>query len=326
MVASEGAMMFSHDYCLPTLQRDFEAWRETFRSVVARYNPPCPGSSDFVGWARAIDGFGFQASDVGCSLIGRTERTQHDARIDGIDDFCALILITGSSTVSQNDHVVQIAAGDVILHDMARPFVSHAEEHGHWFGLQLPRQVLISHLGFEPIGGRGAQGGPRAGRLLHEVALSALHGEDVSSSPTDTYLELAVYDLLGALFPQQAGPLLWPTDKLFNRLRRIIDNNFTDPYFGPQELAAEAGISLRYVHKLFGERGKACSAFIYARRLDHAVQLLRRRLSLGTRQPLSEIAYACGFHDQAHFTRKFRRRFGSTPGNYSASVGSAIEV
>jgi AraC-like DNA-binding protein len=29
---------------------------------------------------------------------------------------------------------------------------------------------------------------------------------------------------------------------------------------------------------------------------------------------LSEIAYACGFRDYTHFSRKFRHRFGHSPG------------
>jgi AraC-like DNA-binding protein len=34
-------------------------------------------------------------------------------------------------------------------------------------------------------------------------------------------------------------------------------------------------------------------------------------------QPLSEIAYACGFRDYTHFARKFRHRFGHAPGAHS---------
>jgi AraC-like DNA-binding protein len=38
---------------------------------------------------------------------------------------------------------------------------------------------------------------------------------------------------------------------------------------------------------------------------------------MGTGQPLSEIAYACGFRDYAHFARKFRHRFGNPPGAHA---------
>jgi len=37
----------------------------------------------------------------------------------------------------------------------------------------------------------------------------------------------------------------------------------------------------------------------------------------GTGQPLSEIAYACGFRDYVHFARRFRKRFGYSPGAHA---------
>jgi AraC family transcriptional activator of tynA and feaB len=133
-------------------------------------------------------------------------------------------------------------------------------------------------------------------------------------------MQLAVYDLVGALFaPSDAWPVSRHADKLFTRIRGVIKNGFADPDFGPGEVAAEAGISLRYLQKLFTERGSTCSEFIYSLRLDHAARLLHRRASLGTGQPLSEIAYACGFRDYAHFARKFRRQFGYAPGAHSGA-------
>jgi Helix-turn-helix domain len=49
-------------------------------------------------------------------------------------------------------------------------------------------------------------------------------------------------------------------------------------------------------------------------RASSAAIRLQRRASLATSQPLSEIAYACGFRDYTHFARKFRHRFGYSPG------------
>jgi AraC-like DNA-binding protein len=51
---------------------------------------------------------------------------------------------------------------------------------------------------------------------------------------------------------------------------------------GPSSsVAAEAAVSLRYVQKLFTERGTTCSEFIYSSRLDHAAHLLHRRAVAG---------------------------------------------
>ena len=107
------------------------------------------------------------------------------------------------------------------------------------------------------------------------------------------------------------------TDKLFRRAGNIIKDRFADPDFGPCEAAAEAGISLRYLQKLFTQRGSTCGEFIYSLRLEHAARLLHRRKFLGTGQPVSEIAYACGFRDYTNFARKFRRRFGCSPATHA---------
>jgi AraC-like DNA-binding protein len=38
--------------------------------------------------------------------------------------------------------------------------------------------------------------------------------------------------------------------------------------------------------------------------------------SPGSDESLSEIALNCGFADQSHFSREFRRQFGRTPRDY----------
>jgi AraC-like DNA-binding protein len=135
-------------------------------------------------------------------------------------------------------------------------------------------------------------------------------------------MQLAVYDLVGALFaPSDPWHVSRQTDKLFTHIRSVIEDRFSEPDVGPSEVAAEAGVSLRYLQKLFTERGSTFSQFIYSLRLDHAARLLHRRASLGTRQPLSEIAYACGFRDYTHFSRKFRDRFGYPPGAHAGDYG-----
>ena len=167
------------------------------------------------------------------------------------------------------------------------------------------------------------QGTP-AGRLLFDLIRTSDNAERSTLSPADSYMQLAVYDLVGALFaPSEPLSGSRHADKLFARLGNIIKDGFVDPSFGPHEVAAEAGISLRYLQKLFTEHGSTCSEFIYSLRLDQAARLLHRRGSLGVSQPLSEIAYACGFRDYTHFARKFRQRFGHPPGSHSESPGGS---
>lgn len=57
----------------------------------------------------------------------------------------------------------------------------------------------------------------------------------------------------------------------------------------------------RYLHLSVGE-------FLLEIRLQHA-----RTAILHSAEPLSSVAVSCGFYDQAHLTRAFRRRYGITP-------------
>jgi AraC-like DNA-binding protein len=138
-------------------------------------------------------------------------------------------------------------------------------------------------------------------------------------------MQLAIYDLLGALFAPTdlPSPSSRFANKLFMRIRGLIKDRFADPDFGPAGAAAEAGISLRYLQKLFTQRGSTCTEFIYSLRLNHAARLLDRRKLLSTGEPISAIAYCCGFRDYTHFARKFRHRFGYSPGAHSGTQDRA---
>jgi AraC family transcriptional regulator, positive regulator of tynA and feaB len=308
-------------------QLDYEGWRDLLRSMCGRYYSEGIEPISFSGWVRPINVRGFTALDIG-SNAQRVERTYQDVRRDGADHYFALFLASGQLAMIHNDQAVRLAVGDVALVDAARPVTYSADNGERWntVSLSLPRQSLVSHLGFEPQGGLYRRRGTPAGRLLFDLIRNSDNGEGSALSPADSYMQLAVYDLVGALFaPTEPSSASRHADKLFARIRGIIKDGCADPDFGPHEVAGKAGISLRYLQKLFTERGSTCSDFIYSLRLDQAARLLHRRGSLRGSQPLSEIAYSCGFRDYTHFARKFRQRFGHPPGAHSESLGRSSD-
>lgn len=76
-----------------------------------------------------------------------------------------------------------------------------------------------------------------------------------------------------------------------------------------EDLAEAAGLSSSYLCRAFRTSfNQSPHAYIVSRRLERARQLMTE-----TSEPLSQIADACGFADQAHLCRLFSRAFGQPP-------------
>jgi AraC-like DNA-binding protein len=312
------AMMHPNDDFLSAPELDYDGFRAAMREDWGWFTP-ARETNIFASKVRTRRVFGFAAVDLTCNAT-RLERTELDIRRDNMEYYFLTVQDTGESIISHNDRVVNITAGDVVLLDSTRPvtFISPARDSAQWLGLQVPRQNLTSHLGFEPQGGVCGPRQVQASRLLCQLALDLVSDAEPALASTDRFMHLVVYDLLGALFAPPARVGSRHNDKLFARACGLIEERFADPNISPREVAAETGISLRYLQKLFTVRGSTCGHYISSLRLDRAAHLIKRRALMKTGQPLSDIAYDCGFRDYTHFARGFRQRFGSTPGAVGA--------
>jgi AraC family transcriptional activator of tynA and feaB len=296
----------------------YEEWRASIISTCGQFDPAFVEPEAFVGWSRSLTIHNFSAAEVG-SNSPRVERNDRHTRLDGYDIYGAVFQVRGTSFVAQHDEVVELKAGDLAVVDATKP-LTFFQTNGvsERLCLHLPRQTLVTHLGFEPPAALSKRR-TRAMRTLFQL-VQHMDDDPVVSPETDAFMHLAVYDLLGAhLAPTDPQPNLAHTEKLFAKIRGIIGARFTDPDLGPGQVAAEAGISLRYLQKLFTVRGYSCGHFIQSLRLSRAEQLLRRRQLLDRDQPLSEIAFASGFSDYGFFSRKFQQRFGCAPGAHGGS-------
>jgi len=75
------------------------------------------------------------------------------------------------------------------------------------------------------------------------------------------------------------------------------------------ELATLSRLSVSYFSVAFRRSfGSSLRTFLAGLRIERAQMLM-----LSTDQPLSQIALGCGFCDQAHLSRQFRRVVGRTP-------------
>ena len=84
------------------------------------------------------------------------------------------------------------------------------------------------------------------------------------------------------------------------------------------EVAKRLGASQRSLQRALASDGTRFSEVVDRVRLDES----RRLLDAGE-LTITQIAYVCGFADAAHFSRRFKLRFGQPPSQLRASGGSS---
>jgi AraC family transcriptional regulator len=119
---------------------------------------------------------------------------------------------------------------------------------------------------------------------------------------------------LSAQGERWAGLLPWQV----KRVRDYVDADLHGA-MSLRAAAAHARLSPGYFSRRFRQSfGVTFSRFVAARRVERA-----RGLLVGGGGKLCEIALACGFSDQAHFTRTFGNLMGCTPGRWRRQAAAS---
>lgn len=97
-------------------------------------------------------------------------------------------------------------------------------------------------------------------------------------------------------------------------LQQILDyiDSFLDRDLSLEALASIVGISkYHFIHLFKQSMGMTPHQYVIQQRIERSQMLLRDRTLT-----ISEISLACGFTNQSHFTRLFRKHTGLTPKTY----------
>ena len=159
----------------------------------------------------------------------------------------------------------------------------------------------------------------RAHRLLEgHVDGAPAGGSDETAPDADPLAaEMALIDAFSTLIarhalshPDARRPKADPPRVALMKARLAAD--LVEP-LSLTELAAQVGLSAFHAARLFTQ---ATHMPPHAWRNQLRLQRALARLRDGT--PVADVAAACGFTDQSHFTRHFRRMFGVPPGRWQS--------
>ena len=124
----------------------------------------------------------------------------------------------------------------------------------------------------------------------------------------------ALRSLLDRHTERRAGRVTINSSQAVSRARSHLEENFARPV-KLAELAAICGITAWHlVHSFRESTGMPPHAYLTQVRVSRAREMLLDG------EPLSSVAYSCGFSDQSHLTRVFKRIHGITPGAYVAAL------
>ncbi|MFE2723378.1 helix-turn-helix domain-containing protein [Kitasatospora sp. NPDC059327] len=244
------------------------------------------------------------------------------ARSPGAEPQVAVgVQVSGRAVLTQDGRRAEVAAGDLVLYDTARPYSVDYPERFRSHVFHLPHRLLgVPEAEIRRVTGRAVGSRESLGAVLLPFLDTLADAAPSYPAAAGDLLADSVADLFLTLVTELAGrPAADPDDAnahLVRLVRTHIDGRLGDPGLTPQSIADAHRISVRYLHRLFEGEGVTVSRLIQRRRLEECARELGRR---GRSAPtVSAVAQRWGFVNPAHFSRAFRAAYGTSPREWRA--------
>ena len=231
------------------------------------------------------------------------------------------IPVAGELIFDQEDLRFSCPAKGLLMERGDLPYKLHQPGKNELVVLKVSDSLLDTHLPHGTVF-RGQAIAPLglAGLFVDFVRSSISHGGNIEPFHYGS-LKRQILDLLVlTLISKECGFEGAETSVQEAHLRRIkavMRNRLFDPGLSPSRLAAECGLSVSYLHRLFAATGTTIGHWIREERLIASDVALRNPHYRGS---LATVAQQFGFSDQPQFCRHYKRRFGRTPSDARADA------
>jgi AraC family transcriptional activator of tynA and feaB len=227
--------------------------------------------------------------------------------------FSLMLQLRGSTVASQDGRVTMIRPGEMCVIDSRLPFeLSVGGILSHIVVLQMPRPAVMSrHPYLERRTAEVFDPRDTGTSLVRNLLLNTAENAPSLQDDQRGSALASVIQLLGVLRverPEKPSGSHW-------RVRAalaFIDGALSDPDLTATRVADAQTVSRRRLDQIMVEAtGASLSSQIWLRRLEQAASDLRDPKFAA--KTVTQIAFAAGFEDVAHFTRAFKRRYRMPP-------------
>ncbi|SED47810.1 helix-turn-helix domain-containing protein [Rhodobacter sp. 24-YEA-8] len=254
----------------------------------------------------------------------QVERTSTDIAADTVHDYFLTLQVEGAGTLRQLGREITLYPGDFAIVDSSLPSELHFSQPARRIAIRLPRAELKRRGGVtQNICARAYRGKAGTSAMTSAMILSTRQHAGAMGQPAHHLLASALLDLVMFSEAEDARPgVSCAGGEMLQRLRAIVLSHLSDPDLGAGQIAAYAGISVRYMHKLFSDTGTSVNRWIQDQRLAICHLLLSDPAH--AHRSIGEIAYANGFNDAGYFSQLFSRKYGISPSRLRAGQSTSL--
>ena len=268
---------------------------------------------------RSVEVGDLELYDVAADQKTKVIRTADKVASESPGYFFLGIQTHGVGRLEQAGRSVSLRSGDMAMYDTSIPFQLRFGTAHRMLVVRIPVDEVASRLsGFGSLAGMAIPSQLRAAQLVSDIVTIMADLGPMASLRSQSSLSTAFFDLLLDAVVQVNGESRRNATVRLEDARRVAQTHLSDPDFTVTAWATRMGISERYLRLLFTASPQSPAKFLWQQRLAFAADRLRdqryRDLSI------TEVAFACGFSDSAHFSRSFRAAFGASPRKYRTAA------
>ncbi|MFC5521473.1 helix-turn-helix domain-containing protein [Polaromonas jejuensis] len=293
-----------------------EFWRSANQEAIVPLTPHIPRLDDFQAEIthRGLDNLVLNQVQVQAPSHDM-ERTAADLARGGPACVFANLYLSGQTQALQSGSEITAKPGELFLIDGCEQYrLNHPN----------PVSLLVLGVPYAALGALGPALSALTARRLPErasVQLLASQMRTLSTWPhalqaaeSARVSDLLVSTLQAVLLDATEDSAGARKERRFLRrkVQQLIERQYADPALSPAAVAHQMGVSVRTLHARLAQDGTSFGAELMAHRLQRAYTMLQGAPQHST--TVIAIAALCGFSSAAHFSRRFRARYGMPPG------------